>query len=687
MQQLDQFLGFTFSQDMICAKQASVFAWIQNTLGIRNIYIAKAPDYVPVQVTVWKDDDGQILSGLKISHDGSDLLVIRGEGKNELGEYPNPSSDVQPPKQKLWYISLETPENVPREIAETGLACFRPGHSEIYFNKKGKLFSFDTAEEESEPELMISTRGTIAELSWSDQGNCLALSITRHKHSLIALYFSGNKQLKWLDPSYDRDCMPIWSPDGQHLAFYRLHGCKPDIADFWFSEYSDPFELRVADINSLTSTKLWETPKGHGLSLQEGARPLLWINSSELIFSHDAEGFDHIYRINTRSQAISTLTQGKHTVHSYAFSLESQWLYYNHNADIPHHYTLSRLNLKTGDQEELHQHLPEGAIVFNPAVTPAGDAYAIILASHEHPPTPAIFRFEDQQLHHHPQSDYLTLSQQFVSVEKVCLKSPDGLDIYGQLFMPASKGTHPALLTMHGGPWCQTLAGFSSLHGLSYAYAYCQYLAQQGFAVFSINYRGSSGYGKAFRQPGPYFWNGACEYQDVLTAGYWLADRDDVDGDQIGVWGNSYGGYLTAMSLARNSNLFKAGVDIEGCHNIPRELRQPHWGSQKFSIDAGETFEEVAERAQRALESSPWHYLDSWTSPALLIHPDDDRNVHFEESQTLYDELRKRKVAVEAMVIPDEVHTFLRHQPWVDVYQRATEFFQKYFKVKNPDQG
>ena len=87
--------------------------------------------------------------------------------------------------------------------------------------------------------------------------------------------------------------------------------------------------------------------------------------------------------------------------------------------------------------------------------------------------------------------------------------------------------------------------------------------------VLSLNYRGSTGYGKSFRQPGPYGWNGASEYQDVVAAGQWLAGqwlagRDYVDEARIGIWGKSYGGYLTAMGLARNSDLFKAGVDIEG---------------------------------------------------------------------------------------------------------------------------
>ena len=134
------------------------------------------------------------------------------------------------------------------------------------------------------------------------------------------------------------------------------------------------------------------------------------------------------------------------------------------------------------------------------------------------------------------------------------------------------------------------------------------------------------------------------------------------------------------MGLARNSDLFKAGVAIEGCHHFPREFRQKHWSSEKFSLIAPEQADEVKARAQQALESSPWHYLDQWNSPVLLIHPDDDRNVQFEESQRLFHALRERDVDVEGLAIPDEVHTFLSHKPWVLGYQKLADFFKRHLK-------
>ena len=574
------------------------------------------------------------------------------------------------------------PIHFPGRSLKQGLPVFRPKTTEIYFTQKNTLYSLDTKDKDAEPQKVLTTRGNMTEIGWSEQGHRLALAISRDKHGFIAIYTPGQPALQWLDPSFDRDCQISWSPNGDKLAFLRCHGPEPDIGMFWFSDFSDRFELRIADIATLNSKSYWLCPEGHGLSLQEGQRPILWLNNDELIFSHEASGYDHIYRVNmqkgSRKKAVTGLTSGDFLVHSYRLSRSSEWLYYTHNRNNPHGYSLARINLNNGEQEELQKQLPENSIIFFPTPIFSDDRIGLILTSDTLPLSPAILNPYTGDLTIHQHSDYQQLRQQFCKVEKTTLKAPDNLELHGQLFRPKTPGPHPALLVFHGGPWCQTLAGFSNWRGLSYVYAYSQYLAQHGFVVLSLNYRGSSGYGKAFRQPGPYFWKGACEYQDVLTAGYWLADQQYVDAERIGVTGKSYGGYLTAMSLARNSNLFRAGVDIEGCHNIPRELRQPHWNSTLFTPDAGETLEDVQERSQTALESSPWHYLDSWASPVLLIHPDDDRSVQFEESQALYHELRKRKVDVEAFVIPDEEHTFLRHQPWIESFKRSIAFFQKH---------
>ncbi len=164
---------------------------------------------------------------------------------------------------------------------------------------------------------------------------------------------------------------------------------------------------------------------------------------------------------------------------------------------------------------------------------------------------------------------------------------------------------------------------------------------------------------------------GTHSFIDVMGAGLYLKGRADVDPARIGLWGGSYGGYLTAMGLSRASDLFAAGVDFHGVHDWNQGIRT-------FVPDYNVL--DDPDFSRRAFAASPMATVDGWKSPVLLIHGDDDRNVSFIESIDLIVALRKRNVEVEQLVFPDEVHNFLRHQNWVRGYQAAAEFFNRRLK-------
>jgi len=254
--------------------------------------------------------------------------------------------------------------------------------------------------------------------------------------------------------------------------------------------------------------------------------------------------------------------------------------------------------------------------------------------------------------------------------QQVIFKSGDGWEIHGQLFLPAPKasGKMPAVIFMHGGPIRQMLLGWHYLYYYHNAYGMNQYLASRGYAVLSVNYRSGIGYGRRFREApgrGP---RGAAEYQDIVAAGNYLRGRVDIDPARIGLWGGSYGGYLTALGLARNSDMFAAGVDLHGVHD---------WSTRRFRTWAGT---ESADVVKKAWESSPVTSVDKWKSPVLLIQGDDDRNVDFSQTVDLAQRLRAQKVELELMVLPDEVHDFLLHRHWLAVYKAAADFFGRRLK-------
>ena len=232
------------------------------------------------------------------------------------------------------------------------------------------------------------------------------------------------------------------------------------------------------------------------------------------------------------------------------------------------------------------------------------------------------------------------------------------------------KGTWPAIVFFHGGPRRQMLLGYPAMDYYSNAYAMNQYLASQGYIVLSVNYRCGIGYGLEFRQCEHAGADGASEYNDALAAVEYLRSRGDVDMKRVGIWGGSYGGYFTALGLARNSDLFTAGVDFHGVHDWTREDNAPSdWlkGSNA----------EVDEIAKRAVASSPIADVAKWRSPVLLIHGDDDPEVAYNQTPLLADALRARGVHVEELVFPDEVHGFLLHKDWVKAYEAEASFFER----------
>src|SRR5205814_481981 len=153
--------------------------------------------------------------------------------------------------------------------------------------------------------------------------------------------------------------------------------------------------------------------------------------------------------------------------------------------------------------------------------------------------------------------------------EIVITHAPDGLECHNQLFLPKDikpGERRPAIVFVHGGPQRQMLLGYHYLSFYHIFYGLNQYLVSQGYVVISVNYRSGIGYGKTFRNAPNTGARGNAEYQDVLAAGKYLQTRADVDPNRVGIWGLSYGGVLTSEALARNSDIFAAGVDMAGIH-------------------------------------------------------------------------------------------------------------------------
>ena len=246
-----------------------------------------------------------------------------------------------------------------------------------------------------------------------------------------------------------------------------------------------------------------------------------------------------------------------------------------------------------------------------------------------------------------------------VKPEIVITKADDGLEIHNQIFLPKDLKPgerRPAIVFVHGGPPRQMMPAYHYMQFYHWAYGINQWLANQGYIVMSINYRLGVGYGRSFRQAANGGAQGNSEYKDVLAGGKYLQTRPDVDPNRIGIWGLSYGGLLTSEALARNSDIFKAGVDLAGVHLEGNSLDPESVSYKSSAISA----------------------VDGWKSPVLLVQGDDDRNVSFLQTVGLVQLLRQRNVYYELIVFPDDVHESLLHSRWMYTLGRMETFLHKF---------
>jgi dipeptidyl aminopeptidase/acylaminoacyl peptidase len=323
------------------------------------------------------------------------------------------------------------------------------------------------------------------------------------------------------------------------------------------------------------------------------------------------------------------------------------------------------------DRADARVMTPGTGLEWTPVVTGDGSALAFLGGTAQRPPLPAVMPASGGAIRLLAEdripADFP--ADQLITPRSISLTAPDGMTVHGQIFeKPGGPATKPAVIFVHGGPPRQMLLGWHYSDYYSNCYSVNQYLASQGFVVLALNYRLGIGYGYDFHRPLNAGSRGASEYQDVKAAGDYLQTLSQVDASRIGIYGGSYGGYLTALALGRNSDIFSAGVDLHGVHNYATRLESAVSNVTRASAP------DIEEAYEVAWQSSPVASVSTWRSPVLLIQGDDDRNVRFSETVDLVQRLRDQGVEFEELVIVDDTHHWMRYANAVRVDEATAEY-------------
>jgi dipeptidyl aminopeptidase/acylaminoacyl peptidase len=388
---------------------------------------------------------------------------------------------------------------------------------------------------------------------------------------------------------------------------------------------------------------------------------------NRISFASEKDGRNHLYSISADGGDATLLTPGDFDTKDVTLSADGKTLFYDSNQNDVDRRHIWKVSVDGGTPQALTK---GETIEWAPVETGDGKFMLCLGSSATSPAMPYRITDRGREMIAREELPSDFPSSQLVTPKQVIFKSEDGLDIHGQLFVPQGRtAAGPALVFMHGGSMRQMMLGFHPMDYYHYAYAENQYLANLGFVVLSVNYRTGIMYGRAFREPADGGWRGASEYKDIVAAGKYLQNLPIVDRSKIGLWGGSYGGFLTAMGLARNSDIYKAGVDMHGVHDWSAFLSR--WERQS------EGAPDLKDAVKLAFNSSPDASVSTWKSPVLLIQGDDDRNVPFSQMVDLVQRLRAEHVPFEQIVLPDEIHGFLMWKSWIRAYGATADFFER----------
>ena len=562
---LEQVRSYPFPNELTAASTGSRIAWAMNEQGIRNIWVAEAPEWEARRLTSYSADDGQELTSVTLSADGRHVVYVRGgdHGSNWDDGLPvNPGGAPLPPEVAVWTVPFAGGD--PRTLGPGDAPVISPRSDVVAIVRDRQIWTVPVDGSAPATRVLVA-RGNNSDARWSPDGRALAFVSNRGDHAFVGVYRDAQSPITWLAPSTSRDGSPRWSADGTRIAFVRRPGVGGAPASVLEPRHQ-PWAIWVADVSTGAGRQVWKAPETlqGSVPTTHGGTNLHWAAGDRIVFLSYEDGWPHLYAIGAGGGSASLLTPGNYMAEHIRLAPDGGHVVFAANAGSDaldlHRRHVVRASVERSAPEVL---TPGAGLEWSPVVTGDGRWLAYISATAQRPPQVAVRPVSGGAARllasDRIPADFPTAH--LVVPRAVSYTAEDGVEVHAQLFDAPTAGSakKPAIVYVHGGPPRQMLLGWNYSDYYANAYAMNQYLASRGFVVLSINYRLGIGYGYAFHRPREAGAQGASEYRDVKAAGLYLRSLAQVDPARVGIYGGSYGGFLTALALGRDSEHLRSG--------------------------------------------------------------------------------------------------------------------------------
>jgi len=453
--------------------------------------------------------------------------------------------------------------------------------------------------------------------------------------------------------------MPLLSRDGRLAVAW---GRAADFKDRWIAVI-DPESGKTRVIDAVRD-EAWVLDGGFGVG-NAGFLP----DQKHLYFTAEKDGWMHLHVVDASQPDAKprALTSGRFEVSSVSLSADRKRFYFTSNERHPGERHLYSLPIEGGERTEITS--MTGANLCE--VSPDDQALGILFSYSNKPPEVYVAANQKgaaaRRVTTTPVEEWRSFK--WIDPQMITFKARDGADVHARLYTPEMIGarraaSRPAVLFVHGAGYLQNAHKYWSTYYREYMFH--NLLASRGYVVLDMDYRGSSGYGRDWRTA-IYRHMGGKDLDDIVDGAKYLVSAQKVDSRRIGLYGGSYGGFITLMAMFTSPGTFAAGAALRPVTD---------WGHYNHSYTAS-ILNQPQEDAEAYRKSSPIYFAEGLKGALLICHGMVDTNVHFQDSVRVVQRLIElKKENWELAVYPVENHGFEQETSWVDEYRRILRLFE-----------